>query len=467
MMRNNERTFWIILSSFLVVGLVLSYGPRPVRAQFASNQAMSALSLFQNVFVKVLNEYVDEQKPEDLLHNAIDGMIKGLGDPHSALLRPKNFTDLKTETAGQYGGLGIQVGMRENKITVIAPMEDTPAEKVGLRPDDRIVRINGTNAIGLELDKAVEKLRGPVGDPVTISIEREGEKAPFDVTIVREVINVKSVRFTTLATNLGYVRLTSFSQNTPEQLALMLKNIAKSNYAGLVIDLRNNPGGLLDAALKISDMFLDGGTIVSTRGRTAFNSHVNTAEPGVLVPDSLPIVVLVNKGSASASEIFAGAMQDTGRGLLLGTQTFGKGSVQTVLNLDEGYGLRLTIARYYTPAGRMIDKIGLTPDIIVETPPLTREEVDMINRLDKTNIIRVFAAGFKDKEIKDEDFLRLKDELKKAGIEVRDAIVRSRLRFEQTRKYAAADVDLDLDNQLRQAVQILKTRRILDRPNTR
>lgn len=463
-MRQKERLFWIGLTSLLLGLLLWTNRTRPVQAQFISGPAMAALALFQNVYLKVLNEYVDEQRPEDLIHNAIDGMIKGLDDPHSALLKPKKFNELKTETSGQYGGLGIQVGFRDNKITVIAPMEGTPAERAGIRPDDRIIRINGTNAVGMDLEKAVERLRGPVGTPVTITIERDGEREPFDITIVRETINVRSVRFAVVATNIGYLRISSFSQNTPEQLEPVLRAVARTNLDGLVIDLRNNPGGLLEAALKVSDMFLDGGTIVSTRGRTPFNSHVSSANPGSIVPETLPIIVLVNRGSASASEIFAGALQDRRRALLLGTQTFGKASVQTVLNLDEGYGLRLTIARYYTPGGRLIDKAGLTPDIVVEPLQFSREELEMINRLDRTNILRRFAANLpKDREPREEDLQKLREELKKAGIEVRDPVLRSRLRAELVRKYAAAETDLELDNQLRQAVQILRGRRIIQR----
>ena len=462
-MKNKERLLWIFIAVILSVSLIITNGTKLVKAQYLNDSATKALNLFQAVYVKVLTEYVDEQKPEDLIHNAIDGMIKGLGDPHSSLLKPKNLSALKTETTGQYGGLGIQVGMRDNKITVIAPMEDTPAERAGLRPDDKIIKINGTNAIGIELETAVEKLRGPVGEPVTITIEREGEKEPFDVTIVREIINIKSVKLATVATDIGYIRITSFSQNTPDQLATILKNISNSNYNGLIIDLRNNPGGLLESALKISDMFLDGGVIVSTRGRTSFSKQENYANPGTLIDDSLPLIVLVNKGSASASEIFAGALQDRKRALLLGTQTFGKASVQTLVNLDEGYGLRLTIARYYTPADRLIDKKGLTPDIIVELPQLSREEIEMITRLDKTNIVRKFALEYKDKEIKDEDFEKLKAEVKKAGIEVKDSILRSRLKFEQTRKYGEVDINLELDDQLREAVQILKSYPVLYR----
>ncbi len=457
----NERILWISLALILVTTLIFTHSPGIIKAQIpSSSDPNQNLLLFQNIYMKILNEYVDEQKADELIHNAIDGMLKGIKDPHSALLKPQNFTDLKTETQGQYGGLGIVVGVRDDKLTVISPMEDTPAERVGLRAEDRIVKINGTNSIGLPLDKAVEKMRGVPKTPITITIERDGEKNTFDVTIIREVINVKSVKTGMIATNVAYLRITSFSQNTAEQLAKELTQMKASNYSSMIIDLRNNPGGLLDVAIKLCDMFLDNTVIVSTRGRIPYNNQVYAATRGTFVDDSIPMIVLVNKGSASASEIFAGAMQDTKRGLLLGTQTFGKGSVQTVLNLDGGYGLRMTIARYYTPAGQMIDKKGLTPDIAVENILLTQSEIEGISRLSKTNILKAFAKEHPT-NYNEEQFAKLQKDLKKINIELRDIVIKTRIKMEQSNKQPL--YDLESDNQLNQAVQILKARAVLQR----
>jgi len=463
--RMTERILWIALVAVLAGTLVFQgFHGSPIRTKAQALPVADPnqyLALFQNIYMKIFNEYVDSQKADDLFHNAIDGMIKGLNDPHSALLRPKSFEELKTETKGEYGGLGIVVGKKDDKLTVISPMEDTPAEKVGLRADDRIIKINGTNVIGIALDKAVDKLRGPPGAPVTITVERDSEKAPFDVTIVREKIDIKSVKFSTISTNIGYLRVTSFSANTPDQLEKAVASMKTNNCDSLIIDLRNNPGGLLDVAIKVADMFLDSGPIVSTRGRTLNNSPPSyMATPGTIVSPKMPIVVLVNKGSASASEIFAGAMQDTKRAVLLGTQTYGKGSVQTVINLDGGYGIRLTIARYYTPADRMIDKVGLAPDINVDDKYLTKEQVDMINKLDRTNILRTFAADHKD-TWSTNDLAKLKENLKSGGIDLPDALLRAKIQYEQTRKTPA--YNLELDGQLREAVQIMKVRKLLDR----
>jgi len=454
-MKKNERLLWIGLFLVLTAVLVFQYTVKTVKAG-DSNKAQQELILFSQVYQKILNEYVDKQKPDDLIHNAIDGMIKGLGDPHSALLKPKSYDNLKTETSGKYGGLGIVVGIRDNKLTVVSPMEDTPAEKVGIEAGDKIVKIEGTNAIGISLENAVNKLRGLAGTKVHISVEREDEPNLLEFDITREIIKIKSVKTSTIQSNVGYVRITSFSKNTPEQLKKSLQKILNKKIEYLIVDLRNNPGGLLSAALEISDMFLDNGPIVSTKGRIPMNDHVYNASPNLVVPKNIPMIVMVNQGSASASEIFSGAMQDTKRAVLLGSQSYGKGSVQTVLNLDNNYGLRLTIARYYTPANRMIDKKGLKPDIVIEPEKLTKKEIKSIIRLNKTNIIKNFVKehpNYTKKELKN-----LQKKLQKTDINLPDSIIEARIRYRKTKK--SAIYDLANDNQLREAVQILKSQSI-------
>lgn len=458
-MRNfkRERFLWLILVCMLSSALFFRSGKNPILAAEDPANINRNFMLLQNIFQKIMTEYVDEQDSSDLIHNAIDGMIKGLGDPHSALLKPKNYEDLQTGTKGKYGGLGIVVGIRDNKLTVISPMEDTPAMEVGLEAGDQIIEINKTNQVGIALDKAVEKLRGEAGTDVNITVEREDVDEPLDFTITREIIDIKSVKHSMIGTNTAYIRITSFARNTPEQLRASLKDM--KDYESMIVDLRNNPGGLLDVALTISDMFLENEVIVSTKGRVQRNNQIFRANPGTVIDPDIPLIVLVNKGSASASEIFSGAIQDTGRGILLGTQTYGKGSVQTVLTLDEGYGLRMTISRYYTPADRMIDKKGLKPDITVEPLLLTPEESASLRRLDRTNYISEFVKKYPDSHT-DQEFKELIEELTERDFKVKESLIRSRIDYKRIKEQPI--FDLENDNQLRQAIEILQARKILE-----
>lgn len=335
------------------------------RAENASQQTeiYRQLDLFADVLAKVQADYVAETNDKQLMEAAINGMLASL-DPHSSYSNADQFDDLQVHTKGEYGGLGIEVTSEDGVVKVIAPIDETPASRAGILSGDLIVAIEGESIIGLTLDESVDKMRGPVNTPITISIVREG-KEPFDVKLMRETITPRVVT-SRMEGDIGYVRLSTFNEKTMPGLEEALRKLRRDsggNFRGLILDLRNNPGGLLDQAIGVSDMFLDGGEVVSTRGRDPLDIQRYNARRGDALA-GLPIVVLINGGSASASEIVAGALQDRQRALLVGSQSFGKGSVQTVIPLNGGRdgALRLTTAKYYTPSGRSIQAEGIVPD---------------------------------------------------------------------------------------------------------
>lgn len=324
------------------------------------------LELFGDVFERVRSDYVEEVTDETLIEAAIQGMLRSL-DPHSSYLNKKTFKDMRVQTKGEFGGLGIEVTMERGYVKVVSPIDDTPAHRAGIEPGDLISRIDNTEVQGLSLSEAVEKMRGRVGTDILLTILRKNVE-PFDVTITRDKIRIRSVRTRTEG-KIGYIRITSFTEQTTSGLkdafAKLDKKIGADKVRGYVIDLRNNPGGLLDQAVSVSDVFLERGEVVSTRGRTEGNAQRFHARPGDLA-DGLPIVVLINGGSASASEIVAGALQDHKRAIILGTKSFGKGSVQTIIPLGRNGAMKLTTQRYFTPSGRSIQAKGIEPDIPVE-----------------------------------------------------------------------------------------------------
>lgn len=369
--------------------LVLSV---PVAAQQNNSETYRQLNLFGDVFERVRADYVEDVSDENLIEAAINGMLTSL-DPHSSYLSPKNFRDMQVQTRGEFGGLGIEVTMENGYVKVVSPIDDTPAFRAGLKTNDLITHLDGEQVQGLTLSQAVEKMRGKVGSDLKLTIRREGREA-FDVTVTRAVIKIRSVRSRMEGEDIGYVRITSFSEQTAtgvERAIKRFKENSKNKLKGIVLDLRNNPGGLLDQSVKVSDAFLNQGEIVSTRSRRADEGQRFNAKPGD-VADGMPIVVLMNGGSASASEIVAGALQDHRRGIIMGTRSFGKGSVQTIIPLSGHGAIRLTTARYYTPSGRSIQAKGIDPDIIVEQatvqkvaqPRRTRED-DLRGRLDNPN----------------------------------------------------------------------------------
>lgn len=336
-------------------------------ATAASNaDTYKQLNLFGDVFDRVRSDYVEVPEEDKLIESAINGMLTSL-DPHSSYMTPKRFQEMQVQTRGEFGGLGIEVTMENGVVKVVAPIDDTPAARAGIMTNDLITKLDGEQVQGLTLNEAVDKMRGKVNTPITLTIVREG-KEPFDVKVTRDVIRVKSVKSNVENDDIGYIRISSFTEQTQEGLEAAISDIKKKSgnkLKGYVIDLRNNPGGLLDQAISVSDTFLDRGEVVSTRGRNADETQRFNAQAGDL-SDGKPVVILINGGSASASEIVAGALQDHKRATVIGTRSFGKGSVQTIIPLGSQGALRLTTARYYTPAGRSIQAKGIDADIVIE-----------------------------------------------------------------------------------------------------
>jgi carboxyl-terminal processing protease len=324
------------------------------------------LNLFGDVFERVRAEYVEPINDRDAVENAINGMLTGL-DPHSSYLNQRNYRDMQVQTRGEFGGLGIEVTQEGGYIKVISPIDETPAFRAGVKPGDLITHLNGNSVQGLTLQEAVEQMRGERGSAIRITLRREGADRPIELTLTRDVIRPQVVRFRLEGNDIGYVRLTSFNERTEDGLRRAVQSLrgqAGGNLKGLVLDLRNNPGGLLDQAVQVADDFLDKGEIVSTRARRQEDAQRWNAKAGDIA-DGLPVVVLINGGSASASEIVAGALQDQRRAIVMGVKSFGKGSVQTVMPIPGQGAIRLTTARYYTPSGRSIQATGIEPDIEV------------------------------------------------------------------------------------------------------
>lgn len=347
-----------------VILLFSSYGMTQ-KTSSVSNETYDSLKILTDVLGIVQQDYAEEVQPKKVVYSAIKGMMRDL-DPHSSFLSPEEYNEMQIDTKGVFGGIGIEIGIKDNQLTVIAPIEDTPAFKAGITAGDRIVKIGDKSTKDMGLSEAVNLMRGPVGSNVTVHIMREGFEAPKPFTLTRATIKVKSVKFKTLEEGYGYVRVAQFQDNTSAEIEKALKEIKPKNgdLKGLVLDLRNNPGGLLQEAVNVSNLFLDSGLIVYTKGRAQGQDMVFKADPTKSQPN-YPMIVLVNGGSASASEIVAGALQDQKRAVVLGTQTFGKGSVQTIIPLSDGSALRITTSKYYTPSGRSIQAKGIEPDILV------------------------------------------------------------------------------------------------------
>lgn len=329
------------------------------------------LNLFGDVFERVRAQYVEPMTDEDIIENAVSGMLSSL-DPHSSYLDDDDYKDMQVQTRGEFGGLGIEVTMDNGFVKVVSPIDETPAANAGVEAGDYITHLDGEQVLGLSLSEAVDKMRGKVGEPIMLTIVREGAEDKLEIEIIRDIIKIQSVKSRIEQDDVGYVRVTTFNQNTMPGVKKAIEEIkakAEGKIVGYVIDLRNNPGGLLDQAISVSDAFLDKGEIVSTRGRNENDTKRDNATPGDLA-EGKPLIVLINGGSASASEIVAGALQDHRRAIIMGTQSFGKGSVQTVIPLPGHGAMRLTTARYYTPSGRSIQAEGIEPDIIIEQAKL-------------------------------------------------------------------------------------------------
>jgi carboxyl-terminal processing protease len=390
------RTRQITFLSCMVLFSILSFNACANTAEInvdekATNSdkvPLNDLQRFTTVMDNIKNYYVKPIDDSTLFENAIRGMLTGL-DPHSSYLDTEEFADLKQTTTGKFGGLGIEVSPEEGLIRIISPIDDTPAQRAGIKAGDLIVRLNDTPVKGLSLKEAIDMMRGEKGSLITLTVIREGEPKPLIIPIHRDIINIQSVKSKTLEDNYGYIRVSQFQSNSGDDLIRAIQTLKKANggkLKGLILDLRNNPGGILESSVQISDAFLDrdklkyDAVIVYAKGRLSGSQIKEKAHPGDLL-NGAPMVVLVNYGSASASEIVAGALQDHQRAVIMGTQTFGKGSVQTVIPLKDKRGLKLTTALYYTPAGRSIQAVGIKPDIWVENMQIPKEQADELSGL--------------------------------------------------------------------------------------
>ncbi len=428
-MRNRRQKFSIFILAILTTATLWFGGRFVSRVSAVAKETYQDVEAFTNVLSLVQKTYVDQVTTKQLIDGAITGMLTAL-DPHSAYLPPDVYNELQVDTRGSFGGLGIEITMRDNVLTVVSPIEDTPAYKAGIKSGDQIIKIEGEFTKDMPLIDAVKKMRGPEGTKIQISIRREETHKIMDFTLTREVIKIQSVKSRLLEPNYGYLRITQFQERTDSDLQKAMTKLQEANggpVTGLVLDLRNNPGGLLTQAVRVSDRFVDSGLIVYTDGRLETQKHKYFAHKANTYTD-FPMIVLVNGGSASASEIVAGALQDHRRALVLGMQTFGKGSVQTILPLDDSQAIRLTTARYYTPNGRSIQATGITPDIVVDN-----------------------KIAAKEGEKEGEDF-SVREENLRGHFEQRDEGVE-----EEQEPALTGEIDIARDPQLSRAVELLKS----------
>ncbi len=434
------------------------------------------IELFTEVLRQVEENYVETQDTKKLIEGAIKGMMQSL-DPHSTYMTKEEHDDLRVETQGSFTGVGMQITVRDNILTVIAPIEDTPAFKAGIKAGDKIIKIDEKTTIDMTSTEAVKLIRGPKGSSVKITISRKGEDKPLIFHIVRDVIPLQSVRSYRLEHDIGYVRITNFQGNTTDELLDAMDKLEKEKpVKGLILDLRDNPGGLLTQAIGVSDVFLDSGVIVSTKGRISEQDIVESAIEDE-TDRNYPLVVIVSGGSASASEIVAGALQDNKRALILGTRTFGKGSVQTILPLSDGSGLRLTTARYYTPSGRSIQVSGIEPDIELEYAPLPEKDEEEISHFLREEDLTNHMVN---EEIEEEDAPDILDALDQDNKEQKEIPEKNKKEAprEGEKDEASTDVeeekDLDTlylerlarDNQVNMAIQVLKSWSVIQQIKT-
>ncbi|MDH5389323.1 MAG: S41 family peptidase [Gammaproteobacteria bacterium] len=376
----------------LTLGILIGVSASITGSVFATKEVSNGLPLnelrnLSDIFSRIKSDYVENVEDKVLLENAIKGMLSGL-DPHSTYLNPDEYKELKIGTTGQFGGLGIQVGMEDGFVKVISPIDDTPAFRAGIKSGDLVVRLDDKSVKGMSLNDAVKIMRGKPGSDIELTIVRKGEDKPLVIVVTRAIIKVDSVKNRMLEPGFGYVRISNFQSKTPKDLLKAINSLKKefgNDLKGLVLDLRNNPGGVLNAAADVSDMFINKGKLVYTEGRIENSKFEFNAKPGDVM-NNAPIVVLINGGSASASEIVAGALQDHHRAVVMGSKSFGKGSVQTIQELRSGGAVKITTARYFTPAGRSIQGEGITPDILLDELKVTEADTDKISRLKESDL---------------------------------------------------------------------------------
>jgi carboxyl-terminal processing protease len=442
----------VLCTAVIVVSATVVYG----ELKKNTDETYEGLKLFSDVISEIEKNYVEPVDTKKLIENAIEGMVQSL-DPHSSFLPPEAYEDLQTETKGEFGGIGIVITQRDGNLTVISPIEGTPAYKAGVLAQDIIIKVDGESTKGMMLWEAVKKMRGEPGTTVAITIFRKGTKGVLEFKLVRDVIPLDSVRSLTVKPGYGYVWITNFRENTDNEVTDALKKLEKENapLKGLILDLRDNPGGLLDQAVKVSDIFLESGTIVSIKGRDAAQAEVYTAHADASA-GTYPIVLLINGGSASASEIVAGALQDNHRALLLGTTSFGKGSVQTVKPLRDGYALKYTIALYYTPSGKSIQAEGIKPDLTVKRQLLNEDAKDGIdaNMLKEQDLKNHLVTDQAPEEPESIDEVPPGEPDKKEGDSEKEDVMRLRdAVYEHSEK---ASETLMRDSQVNRAYEILK-----------
>ncbi|MFH1091018.1 MAG: S41 family peptidase [Pseudomonadota bacterium] len=445
MLKSKSRRL-VLGAAFLACIVAFTLGARTQAA--TPEETYAKIKVLSLVLYQIQENYVEDTKPEDLIYGAIQGMLKTL-DPHSSFMTPEQMKEFRVETSGAFTGVGIEISLKDNVLTVVSPIEDTPAYKAGVRAGDQIVKIDGKLTKGMSLVEAVRMIRGPKGSAVALTLHRQGVPQFIEVSIVRDVIPLRSVRFELLDKLYGYVRIINFQGDTTSRLREALEKLQSGPepLKGLIIDLRNNPGGLLDQSVRVSDLFIKEGLVVSTRGKLAHHNMEFKAQ-GMTVAQDYPIVVLVNEGSASASEIVAGALQDHKRALIVGAKTFGKGSVQTIIPLPDGSGLRLTTAKYYTPNGRSIQATGIEPDVVV--PSSWPKDTKILRESDLAKHLK----GEGDEDLKPEDQKAKEPEpgdksLKKGAPEPKAP---SQMTLQER---------LDNDPQLKRAYELLKTNQVL------
>ncbi|MBN2657506.1 MAG: S41 family peptidase [Spirochaetales bacterium] len=469
MKRNRERLIWAGVTSTLLVAVVIllfAFRAPSVAAQnsFSYNRDVEKyMNLLKNAYYYILNNYVEEVPPEDLFKGAMNGLFESLDDPYSVYLDELAVQNLTDTTEGKFGGVGLYISKslifdeenpygRKPYVEVVSPIEGTPAFRAGIHSGDYIFKINGESAKDLSTNEVSDLLRGTPGTPVDVTILR-GESITFDVTLIRANIEIPTVKVDMIDGDIAYMRIIQFTPYTADRIEDALKTFKRNRYKGLIIDLRGNPGGLLSSVVEIADYFFDNGTIVSTKSRIEEENEVFTAKRGTLVDENIPIVVLIDNGSASASEILTGALKDRNRAVVVGQTSYGKGSVQTMVGLGES-AIKLTMARYYTPSGVSIDKTGIDPDVPVELPEFTDEELKSYSILLEKNTIREFVQ---EGNVTDSSISNFISQLKSDNIVLSDNTIRRLINSEVNRMSDNPPVyDMEFDESLQKAVELIK-----------